>query len=1244
MAPAAELSLESLVAEVADEFMQRLRRGESPDVEDYAARYPQHATALKQVLAALTLMRDPTTAFAGDDVSHLAASREPRPGLLGDFRILREIGRGGMGVVYEAQQISLNRRVALKVLPYAAMLDARQLKRFQNEAQAAASLHHTNIVPVHAVGCERGVHYYAMQFIEGRTLERVIADLRQVGHVSNVPLQMKARHVENVPHDNAPSAEDSITLDPSAADTVPAVQAALSTHRSVRTSDFFRNVAELAIQVAEALHYAHEEGVTHRDIKPSNLILDERGRVWITDFGLAHMETAGTLTMTGDLLGTLRYMSPEQALAKRASIDHRTDIYSLGVTLYELLTLRPAFEGDDRQELLRKIAGEDPPAPRRLGKAVPAELETIVLKAIEKNPSDRYATAQELADDLERFLEDRPIQARRPTLLQRARKWSRRHQPIVWSAAVCLVVIVAAVAGSIGWIVRDRVERWAATEQKLNLALDEATHLQAQAKWPQALEAVKRAEGIFANARNEALRKRIAELRKDLEMVLRLEAIRLPRARDGREGPYDNAWADESYGEAFREYGIDVEALGPVEAAKRIRERSIASELTVAVDDWADKRRHANKAGWQRLITVARAADPDEWRNRVRDALRQRDKAALTELARSPELSSQPLQTLSLLAGAIQGSEACEAVLRQAQRKYPNDFWINFQLAWALIDREQPQFDEGVRFYTAAVSLRPQNAPAQYFLARALHGQGKLEEALAVYGRAVDLQPDLAGPPCELAGHIFNVATALREQGKLDEALAAYHKAAEYSKIAELKPEFASDLCDFAYDLWKRNKLDEALTAFRKAAEVKPELANHLCDFAEELSKRGRLDDAFALYRRAIELRPDDEGSHFRFGRAVRAHNLDDAIAAFRNVVELKPDHVFAHFYLAECLRSRGELEEAISACRRTIDLKPDFAGAHNLLGGCLHSHGKLEEAIAAYGQAIELKPDYVDARLALGRALRAHGMLEECISQYRKAIEIAPDHAHAHNHLGVALRAQGGKLKEAIASFRRAAELKPDHVDFRTNLGRALRDQGSLTEAVEEFRHAIGLKPDDVEAAQWVKECERLIEMDAHEAAGKQSFADAGERLLYGAHCFRTRRLDQSARHFEEALADNSPGAADLVSRYRYNAACAAALAGIGEGDDTSSLTEAQLARRRGQARDWIRACLQESARVLESKDQDAPAKTVSRFEHWLRDPDLRGIRDQEYIAKLVPDERESCIRLWNEVRELLARARTKK
>jgi serine/threonine protein kinase/tetratricopeptide (TPR) repeat protein len=457
----ADHASEVLLTEATDAFIEALDRGEQPDVEEFAQRHPAIADALRHVLPALRLLRVPENAAE--------PGAEPALGCLGDFRLIREIGRGGMGIVYEAEQLSLGRRVALKVLPFASTLDSKQLQRFKNEAQAAAHLHHQNIVPVYATGCERGVHYYAMQFIEGQTLAAVIADLRRQPHQARARAERGSAALPNAAHglpapgllhpeppvsapvDSWPTAPGT-NLPPALPElsaTMP--RAGLSTERSTDSHAFIRAAAQLGVQAAEALEHAHQLGIVHRDIKPANLLVDARGNAWITDFGLAHCQNQAGLTMSGDLVGTLRYMSPEQALAKRVLIDHRIDIYSLGVTLYELITLEPAFSGHDRQELLRQIAFEEPKAPRRLNKAIPAELETIVLKMMEKSSADRYTTAQEVADDLRRFLEDKPIRARRPSLLARMRKWSWRHRGAVSAAAVSAVLALAITSGFTAW-------------------------------------------------------------------------------------------------------------------------------------------------------------------------------------------------------------------------------------------------------------------------------------------------------------------------------------------------------------------------------------------------------------------------------------------------------------------------------------------------------------------------------------------------------------------------------------------------------------------------------------------------------------------------------------------------------------------------------------------------------------------------------------------------------------------------
>jgi serine/threonine protein kinase/WD40 repeat protein len=463
-------SSDQALGRLVDALTAQLQAGEPVDLEACIREHPEYAAQLRQLLPALEML-------AGLGRSAVEAPGELLPvgpaeemlGTLGDFRLLREIGRGGMGVVYEAVQISLSRRVALKVLPFAAAMDTKQLQRFKNEAQAAAHLQHTNIVPVHYVGCERGVHFYAMQYIEGQTLAAVIRDLRQLAGPERpaaeshagppaslaselasgrwAPSKQRGREVVRPRGEEQQTGPYPTTLPPHHLTTSPPSEvtppvAALSTERSGKSAAFFRTAAHLGVQAAEALEHAHQLGVIHRDIKPANLLVDACGHLWVTDFGLAHCQSQPGLTMSGDLVGTLRYMSTEQALAKRVTIDARTDVYSLGVTLYELLVLEPAYNGRNREEVLRQIAFEEPRLLSRLNKAVPAELETIMLKAMTKNPEERYATAQELADDLRRFLEDKPIRAKRPSLRQRAVKWARRHQGVVRTAIAGMIVAV----------------------------------------------------------------------------------------------------------------------------------------------------------------------------------------------------------------------------------------------------------------------------------------------------------------------------------------------------------------------------------------------------------------------------------------------------------------------------------------------------------------------------------------------------------------------------------------------------------------------------------------------------------------------------------------------------------------------------------------------------------------------------------------------------------------------------------
>lgn len=545
-----ESSLQRDPVEVlAEEFLQRRRRGESVSVEEYAQQHPQLADRIREVFSTALWLEEFRQAGATLErplqptAEQSAPPDSPPPPLkrLGDFRIIREIGRGGMGVVYEAEQESLGRRVAVKVLPSIHLSSPSAVRRFRREAKAAARLHHTNIIPIFGVGEQDGVHYYVMQYIRGLSLDEVLEELsrRYLGsHPSASTLSAENFSANAASAQSAlpPSevAHDEIAVETRAAreevwqlaqllltggfagspglaaakratdssGSLPIVQAVPASGFSASTppesgpqpssplgdgsweagvpkgsspgsethsgptevSDssaslarwfrlgrgYWRSVAGVGLQAANALHYAHQQGALHRDIKPGNLILDREGRVWVADFGLAKLLDQEELTRSGDVVGTLRYMAPEQW---EGQADARTDVYGLGLTLYEMLTLRPAFDETDRARLIRQVMEEEPTPPSKLQPSVPRDLETIVLKAIARQPADRYQTAAQLAEDLERFLEDRPVRARRASALERLWRWCRRNKLVAaLSAAVVGLLAVVAVVASVGYV------------------------------------------------------------------------------------------------------------------------------------------------------------------------------------------------------------------------------------------------------------------------------------------------------------------------------------------------------------------------------------------------------------------------------------------------------------------------------------------------------------------------------------------------------------------------------------------------------------------------------------------------------------------------------------------------------------------------------------------------------------------------------------------------------------------------
>jgi serine/threonine protein kinase len=376
---------------VAEEFADKCRRGLDPSVDEYVQKYPHIAKEIRELLPTVAMMEQLKSKKKTDVI----------PQRLGEYQILGEIGRGGMGTVYEAEHKALGRKVALKVAPRNILQDHVRRERFLREAQAAARLHHTNIVPVFGAGEANGLHYIAMQYIAGCGLNDIVTAMRK-------PMKERGKPLPHFPPQ--------------------------------QDARYWRWAAQLGVQVADALGYAHDQGTLHRDIKPANIILDSRGTAWVADFGLAKIIGRDDLTQPGDIIGTVQYMAPE---ALRSKTDTRSDLYSLGATLYELVTLRPPYKHANTLDMLKVIGIELPPAPREINPDIPADLECIIVKAMTVNQAKRYQTAREFAEDLRLFLAGSPPLARHSSFSERAWHWCRRNK----SFAVAPALVLAGAAG-----------------------------------------------------------------------------------------------------------------------------------------------------------------------------------------------------------------------------------------------------------------------------------------------------------------------------------------------------------------------------------------------------------------------------------------------------------------------------------------------------------------------------------------------------------------------------------------------------------------------------------------------------------------------------------------------------------------------------------------------------------------------------------------------------------------------------
>ncbi len=737
-----------------------------------------------------------------------------RPPQLPGYDVQSILGRGGMGVVYKARHLRLNRLVALKMLIAGAHAGPPERARFQREAEAVASLHHANIVAVYDVGDHEGCPYFTMELLEGGSLAQALASTPQ-----------------------------------------PARQA-----------------AALLITLAEAVQVAHQAGIVHRDLKPGNILLTAQGTPKVADFGLArHFEGEAALTLSGTRMGTPSYMAPEQVVGKAGMIGPATDIYALGALLYEMLTGRPPFRGETASETERQVIHEEPVSPSRLNTKVPRDLETICLKCLSKEPQRRYASAAALADDLRRFAEGRPIQARPVGWAEHSWRWCRRN-PTVAALLITALALVGLASGGGVWLVKQRAE----LRKEVVTTVAQAVSLRQRFHFHEARELLEQARQRVEPAGPKDLRRQVDQARADVILTQRLDDARAQAATlVDAEGINDPATAEPLYLSAFADAGLGREGDDSQAIAATVRGRAVRAEIVAALDDWASMTRDLGRLKW--LLSVARGADPDEVRDRLRQPELWLDPARLTRVAselRVADLSPQLATTVGRVS-RTGGGEAI-ALLTATQNRFPQDFWVNFELALAL--NQERRWDEALGFSRAAVALRPDSSVAYIAIGEILRNMGRVDGAIDALERAVGND---AG---NLLAHT-NLARALDIKGLRDKAIEHYLQA------LSIAPRSSVLHNDFGLVLLGHGRLDEAIEHLQLSLSIDPRSARAHLNFSVALFRKGRADEGFEHVQKSVTLDPNFATAHFSFAHRLRDRGrLAEAIDQLQQAARLEGD------------------------------------------------------------------------------------------------------------------------------------------------------------------------------------------------------------------------------------------------------------------------------------------------------------------------------------------------------------------
>jgi serine/threonine protein kinase/tetratricopeptide (TPR) repeat protein len=1018
---------EERVAGILAAWRERVERGEFADPAELLRAHPDLAGELRQHLAMHEVL-----------VAAGAAGGLPPMSRVGEYRIVREIGRGGMGVVYEAEQTTMHRRVALKVLFPSVTNSAAAVQRFHHEARAAGRLKHTNIVAVHQLGQEGGVWYCAMELVDGRSLADVIRELRD------------ARR----PPSESRLARRTLEL---------ATPAPSWTGRETGTRAYYLRIAEMFAEVAEALQVAHNQGVVHRDIKPANLLLDTQGRLKIADFGLARLDEEASVTRTGDVVGTPLYMSPEQLAGRRSEVDGRSDVYSLGATLYETLALRPTFAGTSPAGIAAAVLQRDPAPLRRRDTTIPRDLETIVHKALEKDRSRRYSSAGAMAQDLRGFALGEAIRARHVGPLGRAWRMARRRKAIVALAATLVVALVA--VSLLAW--RGRLQqadlaREASRRRELEyFALCAEARLAITSHGGDASEIYSQAIALLPE-RPEAYLGRMLhgglpteERLRDLEAAAAAGAsprtLHLARAhvlRQQGDGNADAAGQEEA--EAARHPATD-RLSAVLEAHMTSAGPDVRERITRVLET-------TDPGSPERFLLLTDRGLSAMSMGEFADAIA--DYHAACAIHPDFKIRCWIAECWQRLGQSQKADEVIEEVLRDARAAGTPRPWAD--IAHACIHWRT----WGERVTAEALKEFPDSPELLMLRGRALKKAGRLGEALQQLDLALRIDASFAKAREERAGVLLKMKRYAEAAADAETAIAGLpysHRAHEFRGGA----------------LVNLGRRDEAIRMMRRAIELQPGCATAHAELAEMLPVQGQADEALRLSRRAVDLDANDPIAWAAVGVVLaRTGQWDESLKAFDRSLELDRSSPSVHFNRGQALCAAGKTEEAFSAFESAIALDPSLAASHARRGDMLFDLGRCEEATREYEKAIEIDPGDVTVRANLALALAEIGQATRGLAVIDDALAVVPRDRKVGSravpaqallrHTRAEVLCKLDRIEDAAADYARAVADGFDDPVAHWSLAMCYRRLGKWKEmaaACEEYTRRV---PEDLKGWGW--------------------------------------------------------------------------------------------------------------------------------------------------------------------------------